>query len=117
METDLLEKKMDLLLLILFIYYFCFFADDLILFAAASTDQVEVVKGYLDQFRRASDHDVSMGKTFPYFFNNVRSRLANKLSLGFVFRLTNDLGYYLGVPLHHLCVNSHIYEYLVDSIQ
>lgn len=93
-----------------------FLTDDLILFVEASLNQVDVIKGYLDRFYRAFGQCVSMGKTLLHCSKNAGNSLVNDLCKRFGFKLTNDLGKHLGVPFHHLKVNSRTYEYLIDSI-
>ena len=48
------------------ISYLCF-ADDLVLFAKASLDQVQVVKGILDLFCNSSGQKVNLNKSYVFF--------------------------------------------------
>ncbi|KAK9026227.1 hypothetical protein V6N11_039072 [Hibiscus sabdariffa] len=57
-----------------------FFVDDLILYAKASVDQAQVVKGILDEFGVYSSHRVSVRKLQATYFDFILSRLRAMLN-------------------------------------
>ena len=83
------------------------FVDDLFTFTEASMDQMEVISECLDIFCASSSHKISKDKTRIFFSNNVHHVWANEIASAFGFTLTNDLGKYLGVPLHHSRVKAY----------
>nr|KYP54028.1 Retrovirus-related Pol polyprotein LINE-1 [Cajanus cajan] len=92
------------------------FADDLVLFAEASTNQVEVIKACLNTFCDSAGLKVSQEKTRIFFSNNVGHVVRNEISSVFGFQRTNDLGKYLGIPTHHSRVNRVTYQGIIDKI-
>nr|KYP72231.1 Putative ribonuclease H protein At1g65750 family [Cajanus cajan] len=92
------------------------FANDLVLFAEASTDQVEVIKACLNTFCDSAGQKVSQEKTRIFFSNNVGHVVRNEISSAFGFQRTNDLGKYLGIPTHHSRVNRVTYQGIIDKI-
>ena len=77
------------------------FADDLFIFAEASMDQVEVINGCLDVFCQSFGQKISREKTKIFFSKNMNHNRSTEIASSFGFSVTNDLGKYLGVPLHH----------------
>ena len=92
------------------------FADDFFIFAEASLDQVEVISNCLELFCSNSGQKVSKEKTKIYFSQNVGHVRANEIASTFGFTLTNDLGKYLGAPLHHGAVNSGSFSFVTDKL-
>lgn len=72
---------------------------------------------YLDGFCEASGQKASMAKFLLFCSNNVNNDLANQHGKQFRFIRTNDLGMYLGVPLHQKRVTIHTYDHLVEDIR
>ena len=74
------------------------FADDLVLFAKASLDQVQVIKGILDLFCKSFGQKVNLSKSCIFFSKNIHMHRKTELSNALGVRLTSDFGKYLGVP-------------------
>ena len=78
-----------------------FFADDLVLFVKASLDQVDIISKVLDNFCLSSGHRISKEKTTVFFSRNTDNHVAQQIGDGFGFKITTDMGKYLGVPIIH----------------
>nr|KYP34983.1 Putative ribonuclease H protein At1g65750 family [Cajanus cajan] len=92
------------------------FADDLLLFAEASVDQVEIIQTCLDLFCSSSGQKVSQDKTRIHFSKNVSWRVREEISNKFGFLRTDNLGKYLGVPIHHRRVNRVLFKGVVEKV-
>ena len=92
------------------------FADDLILFAKASMEQVQVVKGILDLFCASSGQKVNNQKSCVFFSKNVSLARKQDLSNALGMRLTSDLGKYLGIPLFHERCNKKYFQFIIDKM-
>lgn len=77
------------------------FMDDLLLFAKATTNQMEVVRDTLQQFYDVFGGKVSMVKIIVFFSWNVSMATLATIKACYCFMTNNKLGRYLGVPLLH----------------
>ncbi|KAG8365371.1 hypothetical protein BUALT_Bualt18G0097700 [Buddleja alternifolia] len=94
-----------------------FFADDFILFLRATVSNATKIRQVLNRFSGALGLQINLGKSKVFFSrnlcNNCQRRLASNLGLG----RTNDLGKYLGVPIHHGRVTPALYRPLIEKVQ
>ena len=78
---------------------------------------MEVISECLDIFCASSGQKISKDKTRIFFSKNVHHVQANdQISSAFCLTLTNDLGKYLGVPLHHSRVKADSFNYITKKI-
>lgn len=91
------------------------FADDLILFGEASVYQAQIVQQCLHWFCSSSGQKVNNEKTRVFFSANVHNHRRQEISDILGFSRTNDLGKYLGVPIHHGRVTKQTYHFLLDK--
>ena len=94
-----------------------YFADDLILFAKATTEQVQVIKGALDIFCKSSGQKVNFSKSCVFFSKKVPHLRRNELSQELGIKLTSDLGRYLGVPLLHNKCSKQYFQFVLDRME
>ena len=94
-----------------------FFADDLFLFLETDLSQAETIKMCLNVFCSASGQKVCDQKTRVFFSRNINHNRRNQLSEVLGFQPTNNLGKYLGVPLHHKRISKQMYKEVVDRVQ
>nr|KYP65965.1 Putative ribonuclease H protein At1g65750 family [Cajanus cajan] len=92
------------------------FADDLILFAEANMNQVEIIQSCLNHFCSSSGQKISQEKTRIFFSKNVARTVREEISSAFGFQRAENLGKYLGIPLHHSRVNRDTYHGIMDKI-
>lgn len=76
-----------------------FLADNVTLFSEASHDQVDVIKGVLDEFCGESGQRVSYSKSLLYVSANVSQQKVRGLSNSLGIPLTDNLSKYLGMPI------------------
>lgn len=93
-----------------------FFTDDLFLFAGDNHDQIKVIKGCLDNFCSYSDLKVSLENTKIFCSHNTNNIINIDLGRIYGFLLSENLGKYLGFPLHHSRVNWGTYSFIMDKI-
>ncbi|XVF04810.1 hypothetical protein REPUB_Repub05bG0117600 [Reevesia pubescens] len=86
------------------------------LFAKATSDQVEVIMDCVRKFSEASGLNISLNKSRMFVSPNVDRAVARSLSNACGISLTSDLGNYLGVPIIHNRVKKYTYAPLVDKV-
>ncbi|KAG6421923.1 hypothetical protein SASPL_118483 [Salvia splendens] len=94
-----------------------FFADDLVLFSRADCSNAKAIKELLDQFSQYSGHRVSINKTQLYFSPNTDADTAREIESIFHFKVVDNLGMYLGIPLLHGRVTGANFMYITDKVQ
>ena len=94
-----------------------FFADDLFLLAEASIEQARIISAVLDTYCYSSKAKVNINKTLMYFSKNVGHRDVVRISNLLGFSVTQDLGKYLGVPLHHTRVSKNMFNDIIDKVE
>ena len=92
-----------------------FFVDALILFAEASTDQINVIKQCLDQFCACSGQKASLRKSTIHFSCVVIPETARMISEMAGIPLSQILGKYLGTPIHGR-ISPVLYQPIIDRI-
>lgn len=92
------------------------FADDLLLFGEATEAQMARVVRILNTFCRLPGQEVIQEKTNLMFSKNASRNMQNKLAHLSRYRVTNNLGKYLGVPLNGKRLQKNDFQYLVDQI-
>lgn len=92
------------------------FADDVLLFAEASEEQVVLIKHILNLFCKFSGQKVSEAKTHIFFSKNVDGAIKNHLACLSGFKLTEDLGKYLGVPIIHERVSRRSFQFILQKV-
>jgi hypothetical protein len=93
------------------------FVDDMMLFAEVNTKQMDIILKCLNVFCEVSGQRINVAKTKILFSKNVSTSLANSISRNNGFKVSKDLGKYLGVPLLHQRVTKQTYSYLLESLQ
>ena len=93
-----------------------FFVDDLILFAEASTSQMDVIKQCLDLFCAMSGQKVSLQKSNIHFSNGITLEEAKIISNMVGIPSSLNLGKNLGTPSIHDHVTKVLYQPLIDRI-
>ncbi|GMI72716.1 hypothetical protein like AT3G24255 [Hibiscus trionum] len=78
---------------------------------------MRVLKETLDIFCACSGHRVSSDKTTIYFSKNCSKPRGLELVGVGGFKLVDDLGMYLGVPLLHKRVTSATYKFLIEKVE
>lgn len=94
-----------------------FFADDLMLFAEASSVQMDIIQQLLQQFASQSGLQLNVGKSKLFISKNISDARARALSQQSGIPLTADLGMYLGVPIRHGRNSASSYQYIIDKIR
>ncbi|PKI68846.1 hypothetical protein CRG98_010903 [Punica granatum] len=90
---------------------------DLVLFAEASVEQMQVVKGVMEEFCEPSGQKISVVKTTIYFSKYVCPSLRDEIHEVCGFLVTEDLGKYLGVPIIHKRVTKQTYYRIVERVK
>lgn len=93
------------------------FADDLILIAEANLDQINLIKGVLDEFCLFSGQKVNLGKSKVFFSNNISLESSDFFSRELGIDRTADLGTYLGSPMLHQRISKHCFSYIIDKMK
>lgn len=88
----------------------------MLLFTKASIDQIDVIKGCLDRFSKASGWKVNLTKSHMFVSNNIDDNFAGHLAQVTGITLTKDLGRYLGVPSLHGKVTESTFSAVLDRI-
>ncbi|GMJ04403.1 hypothetical protein like AT3G24255 [Hibiscus trionum] len=78
---------------------------------------MRILKETLDMFCACSGHKVSIAKTTVFFSKNFDTERGQALADYGGFKLVDDLGFYLGVPLLHKRVTSATYRFLIDKVE
>lgn len=76
-----------------------FFADDIIFMVVASIAQMSLIMDIMNKLCSSSGLRVSNAKSRIFMSKNVNLRLAARLKTISGFKVTNNLGNYLGVPI------------------
>jgi hypothetical protein len=92
------------------------FVDDLLLFGTASENQMKCVLEVLEIFCHMSGQEISHEKTSLLLSRNVDHGLRMRLIQRSGFRVTNDFGKYLGVPLIGRAPRRQDFQYLIDQV-
>ena len=92
------------------------FADDLVLFAKASLDQVNVIKGILDLFCKSSGQKVNQGKSCIFFSKNVSHTRRQEISEAIGFHMMANIGKYLSVPLLQERLTAESCQFIIDRM-
>lgn len=93
------------------------FADDLILFGEATIEQARVTKDCLDKFCRMSGQKVNDAKSCIFFSKNVKRDAVKQISDHLGFKVTDDIGMYLGVPSFQNRFRIKSYRYVHDKVK
>lgn len=93
------------------------FADDIILVAEASVNQVEVMKGILQDFCAVAGQKINLAKSQVFFSLNTSEELATSLSAALGVNITKDLGVYLGAPMLHQRLSKHSFTFVLDKMR
>lgn len=93
-----------------------FFADDMLLFAYSSIGQMDVIKGCLDDFARASGQRINFQKSSIFFSPNLSLEAATEINRGVGIPMTDNLGKYLGMKLAHGRHSGLLYSDLLEKI-
>ncbi|QHO46030.1 LINE-1 retrotransposable element ORF2 protein [Arachis hypogaea] len=93
-----------------------YFVDDLILFAEASLEQAVIINNCLNAFCDSSGQKVSQDKTRVFFSRNVGNNVRTIISEALNLSRTDDLGKYLGIPLHHSRVSESTFNNIIDKM-
>lgn len=92
------------------------FADDLVFFGKSDSTTVATIMEILDKFCKISGQKVNHAKSKIYFSpNNKTDATANICSMTGM-QETDELGQYLGVPIHTKRVNKAAYHHLLDRV-
>ncbi|XP_015936169.1 uncharacterized protein LOC107462117 [Arachis duranensis] len=92
------------------------FADDLLLFVEASTNQTNVVKGVLEEFKLASGFQVNISKTSIFFSKNVTGQTKEEIKNQSGFIEADCLGRYLGAMLTNARKGKEKFKNLIDKV-
>nr|KYP75578.1 Putative ribonuclease H protein At1g65750 [Cajanus cajan] len=81
-------------------------------------DQVEVIQSCLDLFYSSSGQKVNVEKTRIFFSENVAYTVImwEEISNAFGFSRTDNLGRYLGIPVHHTQVRRRDYQVVICQV-
>ncbi|XP_039042210.1 uncharacterized protein LOC120181045 [Hibiscus syriacus] len=82
----------------------------------ADSNQMQYMKGCLDEFSRAAGVEVNLLKSKLFISPNISSSTAQYLSELCGIPLTDNLGTYLGVPIIHKRVNAGTYDSLIEKV-
>lgn len=93
------------------------FADDMVLFAEASTEQIQTVLQCLNKFCEGSGQKINLKKSHIHFSRNVDNQLAHTISSTAGIPLVNNFGKYLGVPSIHGRKTSALYREVLDRVK
>lgn len=78
-----------------------FFTDDLVLFGEATNENEMVIHKIFDVFCYYFGYKVNSSKLKFFFSRNTDISIQHEVGNVFGFSQTEDLGYYLGMPLFH----------------
>lgn len=94
-----------------------FFADDLFHFAEASMEQAHLIQDVLQDFCTSSGQRVNKEKTRIFFSKNASPSIISDIGSSLGFKVTKNLGRYLGTPLIHGRKSRSLYADLVSSVR
>ena len=94
-----------------------FFVDDLLLFAEATTYQIEVIMDYLDKFCDFSGQRVSRPKSSITFSTEIDVEVATRISNISKVAVTNSLERHLRIPSILGRVSSEQYKDILDRME
>lgn len=77
---------------------------------------MDFVNNVLNIFCNSSSQKVNADKTRVFFSKNVNHTRAHQISGELGFRLTADLGKYLGALLHHGQVSRSTYNFIIEKV-
>lgn len=93
------------------------FADDLLDFSKATVEQAKIITEVLNLFCAAFWQSVSAPKSLafcsPHVPNDTQQCITSTTGFGF----SENLGWYLGVPLIHRRITKTTYQYIVECVQ
>lgn len=92
------------------------FVDDLLLFAEASSFQMQIILNCLDIFCSATSHKVNPIKTTICFSKNVTLVEANNIARCGGFSVSQELGRYLGAHIHHGRATANNFKNILDRV-
>lgn len=94
-----------------------FFADDLVLFCEASIAQIQTVLNVLKDFCVCSGQKINKAKTAFCVSKNVQADLVDRIRSLTGFRVTENLGHYLGIPVLHSRMGAHFFRGLEEKVR
>ncbi|XP_019162015.1 PREDICTED: uncharacterized protein LOC109158583 [Ipomoea nil] len=94
-----------------------FFADDLILFGEASEHQLKIILSVVDKFTRQSGLSISLNKSIIYCSPNTSDRLKRRLGEIAGIPISDNMGKYLGIPIHQKRVTNGTFDYILDQMR
>ncbi|KAG6400397.1 hypothetical protein SASPL_137227 [Salvia splendens] len=83
----------------------------------ADCSNAKAIKELLDQFSQYYGHLVSINKTQLYFSPNTDVDTTTEIESIFHFKVVDNLGMYLGIPLLHGRVTGANLRYITDRVQ
>ncbi|GLT31654.1 hypothetical protein SLA2020_063760 [Shorea laevis] len=94
-----------------------FFADDLVFFGKATINNMRTLMDCLQSFCNISGQKVNASKSKIFFSPNTNRGLIDEITQFSRIEATDDLGRYLGVPLHHKRVTRATYYDLLLKVK
>ncbi|KAL1548779.1 hypothetical protein AAHA92_16968 [Salvia divinorum] len=94
-----------------------FFVDDLVLFSRADYSNAMAIRELLDQYSQYSGHRVSINKTQLFFSPNTDADTAMKIESILHFKVVDNLGMYLGIPIIHGRATYATFRYIIDKVR
>lgn len=94
-----------------------FFANDLLLMGEATDQQALVMDTILLEFCQESGQRVNRRKSKIWFSPNTDRVAMRRLSNLINMPITQNLGIYLGIPIHHGRIQKLDYEYLIAKVR
>ncbi|KAL1569138.1 hypothetical protein AAHA92_00650 [Salvia divinorum] len=91
--------------------------DDLVLFSRADCSNAAAIRELLDQYSQYSGHRVSINKTQLFFSPNTDAETAMKIESILHFKVVDNLGMYLGIPIIHGRATYANFRYIIDKVR
>lgn len=89
------------------------FTDDILLLGKATLDNCNTIVGILDEFFQASGQKINFGKSFSA---HTEHNLKGQIALALNVPVSDNLGTYLGCPIHHERPSKQAFQLLVDKV-
>lgn len=94
-----------------------FFTDDLILFGEGTNNQIQETMHCIETFSKLSGLNVNLSKSMIFCFPNTSCKVKKRIGDVAGIPMTENLGWYLGIPILHERVNKSTFSYILEKMK
>lgn len=87
------------------------------MFGEATEEQARIMRTVLDGFCAQAGQKVNLAKSAFYVSENTNIEVRDRIQSWLNIQPTSDLGNYLGMPLLHKRMTTHMYSFIVDKVR